>query len=160
MWHLLQKHSLRFAIFKRIAVCMQLISCSNGLGIRSNGSSYLLKKMVSHSNGSGCLCKKKLSSVWVARAICSKKIVRCLNGSSYLCKKNCFLLEQLRLSVWKNCQLFEQLGLSVRKKIVTSHAKTYTNGFPLNGWNARLPNGLQTAHSSVRTGSSNGWTGC
>ena len=29
-------------------------------------------------------------------------------------------------------------------RIVTSHAKMYTNGFPLNGWNARLPNGLLT----------------
>ena len=43
--------------------------------------------------------------------------------------------------------------------IVTFHAKTYTNGFPLNGWNAWLSNGLQTAYSPIRTGSSNGWTG-
>ena len=29
-------------------------------------------------------------------------------------------------------------------EIVTSHAKTYTNGFPLNGWNARLSHGCRT----------------
>ena len=117
----MQKRSLRFAIFKWIAVCMQLISCSNRLGIRSNGSSYLLKKkMVSCSNGSSCPCKKK--------------IVICLSGLGYLFKKNCqlfewlelsvqkkncFLLEQLRLSVEKNCQPFEQLRLFVRKKLAT-----------------------------------------
>ena len=118
MWHLMQKRSLRFAIFKWIAVCMQLISCSNRLGIRSNGSSYLLKKKWSAVRTAPAVHpKKKLSSVWVARAICSKKIVSCLNGSSCLCKKNCFLLEQLRLSVEKNCQPFEQLGLFVRKKL-------------------------------------------
>ena len=38
-------------------------------------------------------------------------------------------------------------------EIVTSHAKTYTNGFPLNGWNARLSNGWETAHEAVW----NGW---
>ena len=36
---------------------------------------------------------------------------------------------------------------------VTSHVKTYTNGFPLNGWNARLSNGLETAYQAVW----NGW---
>ena len=120
MWHLMQKRSLRFAIFKWIAVCMQLISCSNRLGIHSNGSSYLLKKKWSAVQTAPAVhAKKKLSSVWVAWAICSKKIVSCLNGSSCLCKKNCFLLEQLRLSIEKNCQPFEQLGLFVRKKLAT-----------------------------------------
>ena len=67
---------------------MQLISCSNRLGIRSNGSSYLLKK-----NGQpfeqlglsmqkknchpfewlGLSVQKKLSAVWMARAVCAKK---------------------------------------------------------------------------------------
>ena len=67
---------------------MQLISCSNRLGICSNGSSYLLKK-----NGQpferlqlsmqkknchlfewlGLSVKKKLSAVWMARAVCAKK---------------------------------------------------------------------------------------
>ena len=120
MWHLMQKRSLRFAIFKWIAVCMQLISCSNRLGIRSNGSSYLLKKkMVSRSNGSSCPCKKKLSSVWVAWAICSKKLSAVWMARAVCAKKNCFLLEQLRLSVEKNCQPFEQLGLFVREKLAT-----------------------------------------
>ena len=120
MWHLMQKRSLRFAIFKWIAVCMQLISCSNRLGIRLNGSSYLLKK-----NGQpferlglsmqkknchpfewlGLSVQKKLSAVWMAQAVCAKK--------------NCFLLEQLRLSIEKNCQPFEQLGLFVRKILAT-----------------------------------------
>lgn len=117
----MQKRSLRFAIFKWIAVCMQLISCSNRLGIRLNGSSYLLKK--------------KWSAIRTAPAVhAKKKIVICLSGSGYLFKKNCqlfewlelsvqkkncFLLEQLRLSVEKNCQPFEQLGLFVRKKLAT-----------------------------------------
>ena len=67
---------------------MQIISCSNRLGIRSNGSSYLLKK-----NGQpferlqlsmqkknchlfewlGLSVQKKLSAVWMARAVCAKK---------------------------------------------------------------------------------------
>lgn len=118
----MQKRSLQFAIFKWIAVCMQLISCSNGLGIRWNGSSYLLKKkkIVSRSNGSVCPCKKKIA-------------IR-LSGSGHLFEKNCQLFEWLDLSVqnkivlcWnssgylfeKNCQPFEQLGLSVRKKLAT-----------------------------------------
>ena len=66
---------------------MQLISCSNRLGICSNGSSYLLKK-----NGQpferlqlsmpkknchlfewlGLSVQKKLSAVWMARAVCAK----------------------------------------------------------------------------------------
>ena len=98
---------------------MQLISCSNRLGIRSNGSSYLLKKKWSavrtapavHAKKENChlfewlglSVQKKLSAVWMAQAVCAKN--------------NCFLLEQLRLSVEKNCQPFEQLGLFVRKKI-------------------------------------------
>ena len=114
----MQKRSLRFAIFKWIAVCMQIISCSNRLGIRSNGSSYLLKKkMVSRSNGSSCPCKKKIVICLSGSGYLFKKIVSCLNGSSCLCKKKCFLLEQLRLSVEKNCQPFELLGLFVRKKL-------------------------------------------
>lgn len=32
---------------------------------------------------------------------------------------------------------------------VTFHAKTCTNGFPLNGWNKRPLNGLQTGHQAV-----------
>ena len=132
MWHLMQKRSLRFAIFKWIAVCMQLISCSNRLGIRSNGSSYLLKKngqpferLQLSMQKKNCrlfewlglsvqkklsavwvawaVCAKKLSAVWVAWAVCAKKIVSCLSGSGCLCKKN--------------CQLFEWLGLSVQKKL-------------------------------------------
>ena len=99
---------------------MQIISCSNRLGIRSNGSSYLLKKkMVSRSNGSSCPCKKKIVICLSGLGYLFKKIVSCLNGSSCLCKKNCFLLEQLRLSVEKNCQPFEQLGLFVREKLAT-----------------------------------------
>ena len=67
---------------------MQLISCSNRLGICSNGSSYLLKK-----NGQpferlqlsmqkknchlfewlGLSVQKKLSAVWMSRAVCAKK---------------------------------------------------------------------------------------
>lgn len=31
----------------------------------------------------------------------------------------------------------------------TSHAKTHTHSFLLNGWNARLPNRLQTGNSPV-----------
>ena len=44
---------------------------------------------------------------------------------------------------------------------VTLHGKTYANGLPLNGWKGRASEqvALQTAHSPVRTGSSNGWTG-
>ena len=114
----MQKRSLRFAIFKWIAVCMQLISCSNRLGIRSNGSSYLLKK-----NGQPferlqlSMQKKKIVICLSGSGYLFKKIVSCLNGSSCLCKRNCFLLEQLRLSVEKNCQPFEQLGLFVREKL-------------------------------------------
>ena len=33
--------------------------------------------------------------------------------------------------------------------VVTFHGKTYTNGFPLNGQNERLPNGSQTGHQAV-----------
>lgn len=100
---------------------MQLISCSNRLGIRSNGSSYLLKKKWSavrtapavHAKKENChlfewlglSVQKKLSAVWMAQAVCAKN--------------NCFLLEQLRLSVEKNCQPFEQLGLFVWKKLAT-----------------------------------------
>ena len=32
---------------------------------------------------------------------------------------------------------------------VTFHGKMYTNGFPLNGQNERLPNGSQTGHQAV-----------
>lgn len=66
---------------------MQLISCSNRLGIRSNGSSYLLKK-----NGQP-FERLQLSM--------QKKIVICLSGSGYLFKKNCQLFEWLELSVQK-----------------------------------------------------------
>ena len=66
---------------------MQLISCSNRLGIRSNGSSYLLKK-----NGQP-FERLQLSM--------QKKIVICLSGSGYLFKKHCQLFEWLELSVQK-----------------------------------------------------------
>jgi len=70
-------------------------------------------------------------SVWMAQANCSKKIVirlsgsgylfekivSCLNGSSYPCKKNCFLLEQLRLSVWKNLSAVRRARAIRSKKI-------------------------------------------
>ena len=99
---------------------MQLISCSNGLGMRSNGSSYLFKKTGQLSMG--CPCKKKLSSVWAAWAICSKKIVSCVNGSSYPCKKNCFLLEQLWLSVWKKLSAV-QTAQAIRSKKIGNGSK-------------------------------------
>ena len=35
---------------------------------------------------------------------------------------------------------------------VTFHAKTYTNGFPLNGLNKRLSNGLRTVYQAVQNG--------
>ena len=35
---------------------------------------------------------------------------------------------------------------------VTFHAKTYYNDFPLNGWNERPSNGLQTGHQAVLNG--------
>ena len=37
-------------------------------------------------------------------------------------------------------------------QIVTFHAKTYNNDFPLNGWNERPSNGLQTGHEAVLNG--------
>ena len=101
----MQKRSLRFAIFKWIAVCMQLISCSNRLGIRSNGSSYLLKK-----NGQP-FERLQLSM--------QKKNCQLFEWLELSVQKKCFLLEQLRLSVEKNCQPFELLGLFVRKKLAT-----------------------------------------
>ena len=86
---------------------MQLISCSNRLGIRSNGSSYLLKKngqpfeqlQLSMQKKNCHLFEwlelsvqkaqairwKKLSAIRTARAICSKKIgSRSKARSSYL----------------------------------------------------------------------------
>ena len=101
----MQKRSLRFAIFKWVAVCMQLISCSNRLGIRSNGSSYLLKK-----NGQP-FERLQLSM--------QKKNCQLFEWLELSVQKKCFLLEQLRLSVEKNCQPFELLGLFVRKKLAT-----------------------------------------
>ena len=59
----MQKRSLQFAIFKWIAVCMQHISCSNGMGICWNGSSYLLKKNGQLFERLGMSMQKKLSSV-------------------------------------------------------------------------------------------------
>ena len=35
---------------------------------------------------------------------------------------------------------------------VTFHAKTCYNDFPLNGWNERPSNGLQTGHQAVLNG--------
>ena len=43
----------------------------------------------------------------------------------------------------------QQVLLKSKMKIVTFHGKTYTNGFPLNGQNERLPNGSQTGHQAV-----------
>ena len=109
----MQKRSLPFAIFKWIAVCMQLISCSNRLGIRSNGSSYLLKKkMVSRSNGSSCPCKKK--------------IVICLSGSGYLFNKNCQLFEWLKLSVQKKIVFcWNNSGYPLKKTVSHSNSSGY-----------------------------------
>ena len=119
----MQKHSLQFAIFKRIAVCMQLISCSNRLGIHSNGSSYLLKKKWSAIQTARAVhAKKKLSSVWVARAICSKKIVSCLSGSSYPCKTKLFSVGELRLSVWKKLSAV-RTAWAIRSKKIGNRSK-------------------------------------
>ena len=41
---------------------------------------------------------------------------------------------------------------SQRNKTVTFHAKTCYNDFPLNGWNERPSNGLQTGHQAVLNG--------
>lgn len=123
MWHLMQKRSLWFAIFNWIAVCVQLISCSNGFGIHSNGSSYLLKKKWSavwtvqavHAKKNchpfewlGPSVRKKLSAVWVAWAIRAKE--------------NCSLLEQLRLSVWKKLSAV-RTAWAIRSKKIGSHSK-------------------------------------
>ena len=101
-------HSLQFAVFAWIAICIRCISCLNRLSIRSNSS--------------GCLCEKKLASVQTAQAIRAKKICIDLNGSCYPCKRICHLFEQLGLSVQKNCHpfekncwLFERLKLSVQR---------------------------------------------
>lgn len=106
----MQKRSLRFAIFKWIAVCMQLISCSNRLGIRSNGSSYLLKK----KNGQP-FERLQLSM--------QKNIVICLSGSGYLFKKNCQLFEWLELSVQKTIVFcWNSSGYPLKKTIRTARA--------------------------------------
>ena len=88
---------------------MQLIGCSNGLGIWLNGSSYLLKKWSA--------VRMAQAAVWAVRVTCSKAIVSCLNSSRYPCKKNCFLLEQLRLSVWKKLSAVRTARAIYSKKI-------------------------------------------
>ena len=109
----MQKRSLRFAIFKWIAVCMQLISCSNRLGIRSNGSSYLLKK-----NGQP-FERLQLSMQ-------KKKIVICLSGSGCLFKKNCQLFEWLELSVQKNIVFcWNSSGYPLKKTVSHSNSSGY-----------------------------------
>lgn len=93
LWPLTRKRSLLFAVLKQIAVCMLFISCSNSLGIHSNGSSYPFKKscqrldkIVSCSNGSGYLSiqKKKKTAIRMAWAIHSKKIFDRSSAWSYL----------------------------------------------------------------------------
>ena len=99
---------------------MQLIGCSNRLGICSNGSSYLFKKNGQPFERFGLSMQKKIAIH--------------LSGLGHLFEKNCQLFEWLELSVqnkialcWnssgylfeKNCQPFKQLGLSVRKKLAT-----------------------------------------
>ena len=112
----MQKRSLPFAIFKWIAVCMQLISCSNRLGIRSNGSSYLLKKNGQPFERLQLSMQKNNCHLFEWLGLSVQKNCQLFEWLELsVQKKNCFLLEQLRLSVEKNCQPFEQLGLFVRK---------------------------------------------
>ena len=116
----MQKRSLPFAIFKLIAVCMQLISCSNRLGICSNSSSYLLKKNGQPFERLQLSMQKKNCHLFEWLGLSVQKNCQLFEWLELsVQKKNCFLLEQLRLSVEKNCQPFEQLGLFVRKKLAT-----------------------------------------
>ena len=97
---------------------MQIISCSNRLGIRSNGSSYLLKKkMVSHSNGSSCPCKKKIAICLSGSGYLFKKIVSCLNGSSCLCKKTLFSVGTAQAIRWKKLSAIRTARAICSKKI-------------------------------------------
>ena len=47
------------------------------------------------------------------------------------------------------CNGYKLCTMKIRCTNVTFHGKTYTNGFPLNGQNERLPNGSQTGHQAV-----------
>ena len=104
----MQKRSLRFAIFKWIAVCMQIISCSNRLGIRSNGSSYLLKKNGQPFERLQLSMQKKNCHLfeWLELSV-QKKIVFCWNSSGYPLKKTLSHSNSLGYLFEKNWQPFK-----------------------------------------------------
>ena len=68
----MQKRSLQFVVFKRIAVCMLFIDRSNGLDMRLNARDYLFEKNLHPFKTKNChpfkplevsINLKKLSSV-------------------------------------------------------------------------------------------------
>lgn len=97
---------------------MQLISCSNRLGIRSNGSSYLLKKKWSAVRTAPAVhAKKKLSSVWVARAICSKKLSAVWMARAVYAKKQLFSVGTAQAIRWKKLSAIRTARAICSKKI-------------------------------------------
>ena len=97
---------------------MQLISCSNRLGIRSNGSSYLLKKKWSAVRTAPAVhAKKKLSSVWVARAICSKKLSAVWMARAVCAKKKLFSVGTAQAIRWKKLSAIRTARAICSKKI-------------------------------------------
>jgi len=98
MWPLTQKRSLRLAVLRRIAVQRPFSSRSNGIGYRSNGSSYPFKKISIRSNSTSYPFKKN--------SIRS-------NGSSYPFQKIRQPFERFELSLPKNLHPFKRFELSV-----------------------------------------------
>ena len=135
LWPLTWKRSLRLAVFKRIAVRKPFISRSNGssylfkkISICSNGSSYPFKKISIRSNGSSYLFKK-ISIRLNGSSYPFKKISIRSNGSSYLFKKirshsnslSCPFKSAVRTPWairWKNRQPLQRFELSHSKKFV------------------------------------------
>ena len=95
------KHSLRFAVFAQISVCISCISRAHGLAIRAIGSGYPCQKNYRPCARLGLSVRKKLSSVHMASAIRAKKNCVRAHGSGYPCEKKFHPFEQLRLSVRK-----------------------------------------------------------
>ena len=110
MWPLMWKRSLWFAVLKRIAVRKPFISCSNGMGCRSNGLSYPFKNNYNRLNDLSYPFKKNWESFeWLELSV-QKKLGAVSNGLSYPLKKNWEPFERLELylskklwAVWTGC---------------------------------------------------------
>lgn len=96
---------------------MQLISCSNRLGICSNGSSYLLKKNGQPFERLQLSMQKNTCHLFEWLGLSVQKLVSCLNGSSCLCKKKLFSVGTAQAIRWKKLSAIRTARAICSKKI-------------------------------------------